>query len=152
MKLTSYLIAAAATLALVQVAQAQDAASLRTAIERHYTAIHAGDSEAVTSHHLPDFSIFPWNGRLLLEPGFLEAADRQGARLDPGTANLSMNHFNAQIYGDVAVATFYLAGAHTVDEEVTTGTWRVTAVWLWRAGEWKEAHHHESPLIAVGRP
>jgi hypothetical protein len=23
----------------------------------------------------------------------------------------------------------------------------VSAVWRWQDGEWKEAHHHESPLI-----
>ena len=147
MKSTLFLIAAVAKLALVQVAQAQDAASLQAAIERHYAALNAGDVEEGWSHHLTDFSIFPPDGRLLVEPGFREAEDRQGVKPQARSANVSMNHFNAQIYGDVGVALFYLVGSHTVDEEVTTGTWRVSAVWVWRNGEWKEAHHHESPLI-----
>ena len=147
MKPTLFLIAAVATLALGQVAQAQDAASLQAAIERHYAAWNAGDAEEGLSHHLTDFSIFPSNGRLLLEPGFREAGNRQGRKRRARSMNLAMNHFNAQIYGDVGLALFYLVGSYTVDEEVTTGTWRVSAVWVWRDGEWKEAHHHESPLI-----
>lgn len=147
MKPTLFLIAAVATLALVQVAHAQDAASLQAAIELHYAAWNAGDVEEGWSHHLPDFSIFPSDGRLLVEPGFREAEDRQGVKPQAGSINVLMNHFNAQIYGDVGVALFYLVGSFTVDEEITTGTWRVSAVWVWRNGEWKEAHHHESPLI-----
>ena len=147
MKSTLFLIAAVATLALVQVAQAQDAASLQAAIERHYAAIHDGDFEAVWSHHVPEFSIFLWNGELLLESGFQEAAERQGFTPGSWTFNVAMNHFDAQIYGDVGLALFYLTGSYGVDDVVTTGTWRVSAVWVWRDGEWKEAHHHESPLI-----
>jgi ketosteroid isomerase-like protein len=123
-----YVVVVAPVLALAQTAHSQDAASLRTAIESHYAAIHAGDSETTLSHHLPDFSIFPGDGRILLEPGFFE-------------------HFNAQIYDDVGVAMFYLSGTKSVRGEVTAGTWRVSAVWRWQDGKWKEAHHHESPLL-----
>jgi ketosteroid isomerase-like protein len=142
-----YVLVVAPVLALAQAAHAQDAASLRTAIESHYAAIHAGDLETAISHHLPDFSIFPDNGRILLEPGFFEAAERQGATIEWPTFNLSMSHFSAQIYDDVGVAMFYLSGTKSVGGEVTAGTWRVSAVWRWQDGEWKEAHHHESRLI-----
>jgi ketosteroid isomerase-like protein len=142
-----YVLVVAPVLALAQTAHAQDAASLRTAIESHYAAIHAGDFETAVSHHLPDFSIFAHNGRILLEPGFFEAAERQGATIEWPTFNLSMSHFNAQIYDDVGVAMFYLSGTRSIRGEVTAGTWRVSAVWRWQDGEWKEAHHHESRLI-----
>jgi ketosteroid isomerase-like protein len=143
----SYVLAVALVLALAQDAHAQDAASLRAAIESHYAAIHAGDSETTLSHHLPDFSIFPGDGRILLEPGFFEGAERQGATIEWPTLNLAISHFNAQIYDDVGVAMFYLSGTKSVRGEVTAGTWRVSAVWRWQDGGWKEAHHHESPLI-----
>ncbi len=29
------------------------------------------------------------------------------------------------------------------------GPRRVTAVWSWDGGEWKEAHHHDSPLVSA---
>jgi len=144
-----YVLVVASVLALAQPTHAQDAASLRTAIENHYAAIHAGDRETTLSHHLADFSIFPGNGRILAEPGFSEAAERQGATFDFPTIDLNMSHFTAQIYDDAGVAMFYLSGTKSVRGEVTAGTWRVSAVWLWQDGEWKEAHHHESPLIGV---
>jgi len=130
-----------------QMVPAQDAASLRTAIETHYSAIHAGDSEEVWSHHLSDFSLFPGDGGLLLEPGFAEAADRMGATLEWATPNLTMSHFSAQIYDDIGIALFYLSGSYERDGETVAGAWRVSAVWKWQGGEWREAHHHESPLI-----
>ena len=133
-------------------AQAHDAASLRAAIERHYSAIHAEDSPTIQEHHLPDFSWFSSDGRLLMEAGTPEAATRMGADLDFGTANVYMSNFNAQIYGDVAVATFYLVGRHTWRDETKNGTWRVTAVWVRKGDEWKEAHHHESPLMGDIHP
>ena len=142
-----YVLAVAPVLALAQTAHAQEGESLRAAIEIHYAAIHAGDSETVGSHHLPDFSIFPSDGRILLEPGFFEAAERQGATFDWEPPNLVMSHFTAQIYDNVGVALFYLSGTKSVRGEVTAGTWRISAVWVWQDGEWKEAHHHESPLI-----
>ena len=134
------------------VAQAQDAASVRAAIENHYAAIHVLDLESIAQHHLPEFTWFGSDGRLLMEAGTAEAAARMGASLDFGTANVYMSHFNAQLYGDVAVATFYLVGTHTWGGETKNGTWRVTAVWVREGDEWKEAHHHESPLMGEIHP
>jgi len=142
-----FALAVASVFVLAQTAHAQDAASLRTAIEGHYAAIHAGDSETLRSHPLADFSSFRSDGRILYESGFADAAERQGATFDFSTPNLTMNHFTAQIYDDIGVAMFYLAGTKTLGEKVTTGTWRVSAVWRWQDGEWLEAHHHESALI-----
>jgi len=132
--------------------QAQQEDAVLAAIERHYAAIHAQDIPTVIEHHLPDFTWFSSDGRLLMEAGTAEAAASMGANLDFGTVNVYMSYFNAQIYGDVAVATFYLVGTHAWGGETKNGTWRVTAVWLREGGEWKEAHHHESPLMGEIHP
>ncbi|HSM06552.1 MAG TPA: nuclear transport factor 2 family protein [Longimicrobiales bacterium] len=119
---------------------------LRSVVEEHYAAIHAGDLATVGEQHLPEMSWFPHDGRLLYESGSVESAQRMGAQLDYGTANVYINHFNAQVYGDVAVLTFYLVGPRTVagvTEDIAT---RVTAVWVREGDDWKEAHHHESRL------
>jgi len=146
MRNLTLLVALSAALVPTHAAQAQDAASLRAAIERHYTAIHAQDLE-FRQQHLPEFTIFSSDGRLLREAGFGEAAARMGADLGFGTGNVYMSDFNAQIYGNVAVATFYLVGTRARGGETRSGTWRVTAVWVREGDEWKEAHHHESPLL-----
>lgn len=152
MRKLTLLMALVAGLATSQAAVGQDAASLRAAIERHYAAIHAQDLESVFQHHLPEFTWFSSDGRLLMESGVGEAAERFGAALDFGTANVYMNHFDAQIYGNVGVATFYLVGTHNWGGETKHGTWRVTAVWVRQGNEWKEAHHHESPLAGEIHP
>jgi len=139
-----FLLITASLLLLPQFALAQDAESLRTRIEEHYTAIHAADSAAVVSHHLPEFSIFPMTGHTLLESGFSETAARMGADISWLDTQVTMKHFSAQLYGNVGIAVFYLDGSYGV----SSGTWRVTAVWVWQDGEWKEAHHHESRLVS----
>jgi ketosteroid isomerase-like protein len=144
---TSLFLALSLMLMIAPFAHAQDAASLRAAIETHYSAIHAGNIDAVWSHHLPDFSMFWKDGSVLFEPGFGEAAERMGATPEFPEINVTMRDFNAQIYDDIGVATFYLYGSDAWRGDVTDGTWRVSAVWRWQDGEWKEAHHHESPLM-----
>ena len=63
------------------VAQAQDAASVRAAIENHYAAIHVLDLESIPQHHLPEFTLFSSDGRLLMEAGFAAAAERDSRGL-----------------------------------------------------------------------
>ncbi len=161
MRTLTLLVAFGVAVVPAHAAQAQDAAAVRAAIERHYAAIHAQDLESIVQQHLPEFTWFSSDGRLLMEAGTAEAAARMGANLDFGGANVYMSHFNAQIYGDVAVATFYLVGTHAwgggtnmmlPSSPAPVGTWRVTAVWVREGGEWKEAHHHESPLMGEIHP
>ena len=133
-----------ALILLPQALTAQDAESLQARIEAHYAAIHAEDLVAVSDHHLPEISVFPPTGHALMESGWEEAAARTGAEIPFPDTHVVMRHFAAQIYGDVGVATFYLDGFHDAER----GTWRVSAVWVWRNGRWMEAHHHESRLVS----
>jgi len=64
--------------------------------------------------------------------------------------NMRMTHFKTQIYGDVAVVTFYLVGTYGEGDETRPVTNRVSGVWVKAGSEWKEAHHHESPLDPQG--
>ncbi len=126
---------------------ADDAADVRATIERHYAAIHAQNLEAVYGHHLGDFTMFFADGSILLESDFAEVGERMGVTVELPLPNVRMSSFDAQIYGNVAVATFYLVGTYTHGGKVRDVTNRVSAVWVKKGGEWKEAHHHESPLL-----
>ena len=134
------------TISLIFVASislAQTAESLKERIQEHYAVINADDDlPTVLSHHLQEFSLFPWNGGALFESGFGETFEKMGTNFKFPKANVTMKHFNAQVYDNVGVATFYLDGNYGD----TSGLWRVTAVWVWVDGIWKEAHHHESEL------
>ena len=129
---------------------ADDADDVRTTIERHYAAIHANDIELVISHHLRDFTMYFSDGTILWESDWAEVSERMGATVNLGTPNVRMSNFDAQIYGNVAVATFYLVGTNTVGGKTRNVTNRVSAVWVKDGSEWKEAHHHESPLMTRG--
>ncbi len=130
---------------------AGDADDVRATIERHYAAIHANDIESVISHHLKDFTMYYSDGTVLWESDWAEVSERMGSTNDFGTLNVRMSNFSAQIYGNVAVATFYLVGQHTHGGKTRNVTNRVSAVWVKGGSEWKEAHHHESPLHPRGR-
>ena len=151
MKALSLLVTLIILTASTGPAMADDADDVRATIERHYAAIHAKDREAVRSHHLKDFSIYPPDGGVLVEPDSKEVSERMGATVEFGTLNVRMSNFNAQIYGNVALATFYLVGTHTYGGKTRNVTNRVSAVWVKNGSEWKEAHHHESPLRAAHR-
>ncbi len=127
-----------------------DADDVRATIERHYASIHTDDMESLLSQHLDDFTMFFSDGDVLFESDWSEVSERIGATVELGTPNVRMSNFNAQIYGNVAVATFYLVGTNTYGEKTRNVTNRVTAVWVKDGGEWKEAHHHESPLLRRG--
>jgi len=146
-KVLLFLAAVLGASSVIVVAQSQqDVASVREAVERHYAAINARDSIAIRQQHLPEFSHFSLRGGLLRSSGE-QSPESQASR----TSNQHIRHFAAQVYGNVAVATYYLVGSVTFGEESLTGTWRVTEVWVCQGNEWKEAHHHESPLQATVR-
>ena len=125
---------------------ADDAADVRATIERHYAAIHSDQIESVLNDHLEDMTMFLADGTVLWEHDWAEVSERMGATAAFGALNVRMSSFSAQIYGDVAVATFYLVGTETRDGKAKDLTNRVSAVWVKSGSEWKEAHHHESPL------
>jgi len=125
---------------------ADDAADVRATIERHYAAIKAQSDDAVSSYHLGDFTMFFSDSGVLMESDWEEASKRMGGTVDLPVLNVRMSNFNAQIYGNVAVATFYLVGTATSGGKTRDITNRVSAVWVKVGREWKEAHHHESKL------
>lgn len=130
---------------------ADDAADVRQAIEQHYAAIHTDDLESVLGHHLDGMTMFLPDGTVLWEHDWAEVSERMGASVNFGTLNVRMSDFNVQLFGNVAVATFYLVGTETRDDKTRDITNRVTAIWVKSDGEWKEAHHHESPLLGRSR-
>ncbi len=128
-------------------ALADDAADVRATIERHYAAIHAQDRDKTSSHHLEDFTLFIADGGVLIESDWAEVSERMGATVEFPDLNVRMTNFNAQIYGSVALATFYVVGTERRGGKTRNITNRVSAVWVKSGREWKEAHHHESPLL-----
>ena len=128
---------------------ADDMADVIAAVEAHWAAINAGDMDAVAEHHTPDFNGFLQDNSLLWA---FQSREKQKAMFrEMGEAGFKSNwqirHLEIKVYGNTAVAAFYLVGSETWPGDVTVhGPFRVTEVWVKQAGKWKEAHHHSSPL------
>jgi ketosteroid isomerase-like protein len=130
----------------------QDSAAVCAASERHYAAIRAGDMNAILEHHAPEFTFFTSDGGLLWS---FRSIDQQRTefQIDPSFASTTyVRHCSAQVYGNVGIATYYLVGSVVTGGRSTSGTWRVTEVWVKQGDDWKEVHHHESPLLGSARP
>lgn len=149
MKTLASLVALTFVTASAALAQGtQDAAAVCAMAERHYATIRVGDTDAILQHHLPEFTFFTNDGGLLWT---FRSIDQQRTEFQERTPSFSsktyIRHCSAQVYGITGIATYYLVGSVTIGNETTTGTWRVTEVWVRQGNEWKEAHHHESPLF-----
>jgi ketosteroid isomerase-like protein len=151
MKTLSLVVTLVTLTAFTGPAMADDADDVRATIEQHYSHIQTVDLEpSVATYHLDDFTMFLADGGVLWETDFKAVAERMGATVDMPRSNVRMTDFRAQIYDDVAVVTFYLVGTHGEGDETRPVTNRVSAVWVKTGREWKEAHHHESPLDPRG--
>ncbi len=127
-----------------------DVQSLEATINAHWEAINAGDLQTTAGHHLPRFTAF------LLDEGplWVLESEEDGAAIEEyfgdAQSDWRARDFTIDLYGEVAVAAFYLEGSVTwPDGRVVEGPRRVTAVWIWDGSEWKEAHHHDSPLVSA---
>ena len=121
-----------------------DVETLKATINAHWEAINVGDGETVTGHHMPRFTGF------LSDEGPLRVFESPEQFEIDVISNWRPRDLMVDLYGDVAVAAFYIEGSETwPDGRVVEGPRRVTAVWIWDGGEWKEAHHHDSPLVSA---
>lgn len=131
----------------------QDAAAVCSMAERHYAAIRAGDMNTVIDQHLPEFTFFVADGGLLWSFRSLDQQRTEIQEMSPDfTSRTYVRHCSAQVYGNTGIATYYLVGSVAIGGNTQTGTWRVTEVWVRQGNDWKEAHHHESPLLGSVRP
>ncbi len=134
---------------LMPVAMAEDADVVKAAVQSYFAAINAGSS-AVMQYRIPERSSFGGGGGLLSRPTSslqeqrkaLEAQARAGIK-----RNYQITHMEVRVYGNTAVVTGYLTGTRTqLDGTVTQNRDRRTGVWVKQGGQWKEVHHHQSPL------
>jgi len=149
--LLAAVLAAPLTLASGEAPAQVGPAAVCEAAEQHYAAIRASDNDAVLQQHLPEFTFFTNDGGLLWSFDSLDQ-QRTGFEEPAYSSTKTIRHCSAQLYGDVGIATYYLVGSETVGDSIKSGTWRVTEVWVRQGNQWKEAHHHESPLLGAVDP
>ena len=129
---------------------ADDVDDVKAAVQSYFAAIKAGDSSSVMQYRIPERSSFGGPGGLLSRPtssleeqkSALEAQVRAGVK-----RNYQITHMEVRVYGNTAVVTGYLTGTRTEPNgTVTPRRDRRTGVFVKLGGQWKEVHHHQSPL------
>ncbi len=127
-----------------------DVVSLEATINAHWEAFNAGDSQTTAGQHLPRFTLYSMDDGPLW---VLESQEDYAAIAETfadAQHDWRRRDLTVDLYGNVAVAAFYAEGSTTwPDGRVVEGPRRVTEVWVWDGGEWKEAHHHDSPLLSA---
>ncbi len=130
-------------------AMADDMDDVKAAAQSYLAAINAGSS-AVMQYRIPERSSFNRGGGLLGRPtssleeqkNAFEAEVRAGIK-----RNYQITHMEVRVYGNTAVVTGYLTGTRTQpDGTVIQMRDRRTGVFVKQGGQWKEVHHHQSPL------
>lgn len=125
----------------------QDAAAVRQAVQQHYAAINAMNTDQILQQHLPNFSMFAGDGGVLWSFTSHDQQRREFSAGCPCEFKVTIRDLDVSVYGNAAVAMYYLAGSVRTALGAAQGTWRVSEVWIRQGTEWKEAHHHESPLL-----
>ncbi len=134
---------------LTTVAMADDVDDVKAAVQGYFAALSAGGS-SVMQYRIPERSSFGGSGGLLSRPtssleeqkSALEAQVRAGVK-----RNYQITHMEVRVYGNTAVVTGYLTGTRTESNgTVSQRRDRRTGVFVKLGGQWKEVHHHQSPL------
>ena len=126
---------------------AREVDDVKLAVLEHFALLNAGDVDARAKHYLPDATGFALTGGPLVAGGF--KAERAKAAAEAGQKfNLECGDLEVTIFGNTAIATFYLYGTITPPN----GPPRVVAarsssVRIKEGGLWKIAHTHGSPMI-----
>ena len=133
----------------VLVAQAEE--EIRRAVIAHYEAISAGEMSLVVDQHVGEFTGFLFGAGTLDRFGSHD--EQRQAWIEEGGelgADLTPRDIEVVVLDDVALALFFLDGSLTLpDGQTLTGSWGVTEVWVREGDEWKELHHHDSPVSAA---
>lgn len=129
---------------------ADDENDVRAEMLRFLTALNTGDVDGFMQHYLPG------NTSFVPEDPFLSRNDSLGdqrkswkATVDSGQKlDLQLRHLEIDIYfNSTAVVNCYVVGTATSpDGAIRQVHWQRSAVMIKQEGQWKEVHHHRSPL------
>ena len=154
MKTLKCALAFALTPFVWQLATAGPVEEVAAATRGFYDALNHADGDGVAKYLLPRGDSFPRNGtELEPEADTAELAARN--MRDSFAAGLrfrtSLRDLHVKVYGDAAVATFYIEGSSVrPDKSHSDGSYRASYVWVKDQGQCKVAHFHISPL--TGKP
>ena len=133
---------------------ATDEDDVRAEMLRFLAALNSGDVEGFMQHYLPGNTSFVSEGTFLSRYDSLDDQRKSWkATVDSGQKlDLQLKHLEIDVYfNSTAVVNCYVVGTATSpDGTIRRVNWQRSAVMIKQAGQWKEVHHHRSPLRLPG--
>ncbi len=151
MKKLNFMIILGLILAAPTSAMADDVADIKSAMEKHFATLNAGDAAGHVAHHMASNSAFGVEGGALEvfydsleeESAGLQASFDEGLKFD-----LKLVDLDVAVYGDTAVVTSLLTGTVTTPDGKTEKVKNQrTAVVVRDGSDWKEVHSHISAYV-----
>jgi len=107
-RMISMLMIWVGVMVLTTISFADDMDDVKAAVEAHWTALNAGDMDAVAERHTPDFNGFLMDNSLLWtyasrkeQKANFKALSEAGIKF-----NMQIRHLDVKVYGNTAVAVF----------------------------------------------
>lgn len=132
-------------------AMADDVDDVKAAVQGYFAALNTGDANAVFQYRIAERSSFNPLGALVTTPTSSLEEQKKSFQNQTNAGrkrNYRLTHVEVKVYGgDTAIVTGYLVGPTIAPNgSVTPHMDRRTGVMIKQGGQWKEVHHHQSPL------
>lgn len=121
-------------------------AEVKTAVMDIITGFNSGSVEQIERRLAPQHNRFQGEGGFLTS--FIDTAELRTAFKSGFKVKFEINNLEIAVYGDGAVATFFMSGTVTPPNGTPRreGPWRSSYVWHKQDGTWKLFHSHQSAL------
>ena len=121
-------------------------AEVKAAVMDLIAGFNSGNVDQIERRLAPQQNRFQGEGGFLTS--FIDAAELRGAFQAGFKLKFEVNNLEAAVYGDSAIATFFMGGTITPPNGAprTEGPWRSSFVWNRQDGAWKLVHSHQSAL------
>jgi CubicO group peptidase (beta-lactamase class C family) len=121
-------------------------AEVKAAVMDIIAGYNSGNVDQIERRLAPQHNRFQGEGGFLTS--FIDAADLRGAFQAGFKVKTEVNNLEAAVYGDSALATFFMSGTVTPPNGAprTEGPWRSSFVWNKQEGTWKLVHAHQSTM------
>ena len=149
-KVIAVLSGVACGLLIATASVADDVADIKSAMEKHFVTLKAGDAAGHVAHHMAGHSSFGPGGEALVGNDSLEeeTAELQASFDEGNKFDFQLVDLDVAVYGDAAVVTSLQTGMVTMPDGTTEEVKnRRTAVVVRDGDEWKEVHNHISEYI-----
>jgi CubicO group peptidase (beta-lactamase class C family) len=127
-------------------ASAAAEAEVKAAVMDIVAGFNSGNVDQIERRLAPQHNRFQGEGGFLTS--FIDAAELRRAFQSGFKVKFDINNLETAVYGDSAVATFFMSGVITPPNGTPRreGPWRSSYVWNKQEGTWKLIHSHQSPM------